>query len=1589
MENIAQLGIKVDSSGIKQATNELSKLTNQSGKTESSIMSLRNVFASIGAGALAKQFIDTSDKLNLLDARLKLATSSVSEFKSQQEKLLQISLQSYTAISDTVTLFTKLNPALKQVGASTEQVNSVVSSFVKGLQLGGSSAAEASSAILQFSQAMGSGVLRGEEFNTIAEASPKLMSYLAKGMGVAQGELRKMAADGELTASRVSNALLKVKDSIDKDFATLPVTVAKAMTNLSTATSIMIQDIDKTLGATNALSGYITQLSDAINSLSPEELQEIVDLVKNSAIAFGTAATAITVAKGAMTLYTSATNGAFTATTLLKGALNTIPFAIIVTGITAIATSLFSASEASDTLEKTLKSTNEELTKLTKNQIAYRKELLQEEIITLRLEAANARANAAKNSASLEDKARADEANKKLNEALKTSRELSNILTEQTSKVSSTQKTPLIEAKTVRNEAELIKLAGTELQKFNLTLDETANKMKKAGATDKEINDYRIKATQEFNDKHKETIAKAIADIKQFADDSIKAYQEIVQIGMSEYEKSLTSINERYQTWIAAGVDINTALAAQLQLVDELNAQTLYETLIEDLSYYEKKVQLQSDSLSKELELQGIAYANAVLSIENSDKTIEQKEKLIALETELYDLSISKLEEDSNTEFQDTLLEFQDEALQRQLDLNDAINDFAGSFDGVPKSVANVSKAILGMSQISIKAKKDESSMNAKYTKEFIKYADDEIKTKELVGQYEKDNGELKQSNNAAEIAGYANLAGAMSTAFTEGSAGAKAFQTIQATLGIVNGYTAISTAWASAPFPANLPAVAAATAGVLPIIAQLSSLGGSSGGGSTPSFSQQEIDKFNIEATYDPMIDKLDRQIELLESIDKNGSAAKIGVDLAANTFTRDYALFVNEAVNELHSSLNNAWQARQGTSGSRQATEAALESYVGVDFAVGNGVNDAYTIDKNALSDAYSFMRLIQAANTELVRGTDWEVLFDKDWKKAGSPYAMMTARIADFTNQFQDLLHKYTISLLDSMDELKSAKDDFKGFYDDITGSSFFANKDLTAAFGTLEKYLNGTSLTDYLITEIDNIEKLESFLTEDKINTLLLQDPTKLEEQLDIIEDLREQTGLTFENGAEDALNYLDAIELVSEAMTTSTSNIKSFYDSFKTDNELAQSLATQMGETLATTYDELAALFVKLENDTLGLTDADLKLLESNISFIERLEDEQLAAQNEALQAQKDHLQDKLDAENDYYNTITSSIRSITSILSTLDSAIEKLRGASETSETSLNKFYQSMAETQSLMGGNDYDAIKESLSKTVGYSSVLMSTKNFASQEEMAYAQQLAANQLEDMDLTLNDELDYLEKIEENTRNTVAALTKSITNIGTQISDSINNIQTYSDISEKVSESVVTNSFKSVLGITPDTSSSGYQYWVNELANNPSITAENLDISIARGAKDSSHIMAAMNWASSNNIGQSLLDFYYNNGTIGNYEANDILDMFGIPSMDYQSSIKNMFDYNTFKAMNSGLIVPFANGGIVTSPTLGLIGEAGYSEAVIPLKNPNDPLNQAALIGEVRALRSEVAYLNTLNEKQTATQIKTLSETRMIKGLSA
>ncbi|MBV5334716.1 MAG: phage tail tape measure protein [Sulfuricurvum sp.] len=297
LEIVINTSANVD--GIKKASstlNDLEHATVGASKTTdtltSSISSLKTLIAGYSIKTLIDEYIGQADSMKLLDARLKLTSASMIEYHSQQKELLQIAKETHSSLQDETNLYVKLNVPLKALHATTMQVNAVTESFTKGLKIGGAATTEASSATLQFAQAMASGVLRGDEFNSIAENSPKLMEYMAKGMGVPQTALRQMAENGELSAGRVANALLKMTNQIDSDFKQMPVTVDQSLTDLKTNISVAISEFDKVHGVTASIASGIDSFSKSIANIDSSGIDKIAQSVEVLAVTYGVMATA-------------------------------------------------------------------------------------------------------------------------------------------------------------------------------------------------------------------------------------------------------------------------------------------------------------------------------------------------------------------------------------------------------------------------------------------------------------------------------------------------------------------------------------------------------------------------------------------------------------------------------------------------------------------------------------------------------------------------------------------------------------------------------------------------------------------------------------------------------------------------------------------------------------------------------------------------------------------------------------------------------------------------------------------------------------------------------------------------------------------------------------------------------------------------------------------------------------------------------------------------------------------------------------------------------------------------------------------------
>lgn len=213
------------------------------------------------AAGKVQEIVQIADAWNMMAARLKLATIGQTEFTTAQKALFEIAQRIGVPIQETATLYGKLQQAVRMLGGEQKDALTITESISQALRISGASATEAQSSLLQFGQALASGVLRGEEFNSVVENSPRLAQALADGLNVPIGRLRKLAEEGRLTADVVVNALLSQKDKLATEYGQLPQTVSQAFQRLQNAFGQWVSQVDASTGITKKLADALTWLA--------------------------------------------------------------------------------------------------------------------------------------------------------------------------------------------------------------------------------------------------------------------------------------------------------------------------------------------------------------------------------------------------------------------------------------------------------------------------------------------------------------------------------------------------------------------------------------------------------------------------------------------------------------------------------------------------------------------------------------------------------------------------------------------------------------------------------------------------------------------------------------------------------------------------------------------------------------------------------------------------------------------------------------------------------------------------------------------------------------------------------------------------------------------------------------------------------------------------------------------------------------------------------------------------------------------------------------------------------------------------------
>lgn len=222
---------------IGAASRQVDNFNNRQEQAERGAKKVKSVWSSLGgviksaiAAFSAKQVIELADSMTTTRARLDLMNDGLQTTAELQDMIMESANRSRASYQTTADAVAKMGIMAGDAFSSNEELIAFSELINKQFTIAGTSAAGIDAAMLQLTQAMSSGVLRGEELNSVFEQAPTIIQTIADYLGVPIGKIREMAAEGQITSTIVKNAMLASADEINAKFASMPMTFSQVWT---------------------------------------------------------------------------------------------------------------------------------------------------------------------------------------------------------------------------------------------------------------------------------------------------------------------------------------------------------------------------------------------------------------------------------------------------------------------------------------------------------------------------------------------------------------------------------------------------------------------------------------------------------------------------------------------------------------------------------------------------------------------------------------------------------------------------------------------------------------------------------------------------------------------------------------------------------------------------------------------------------------------------------------------------------------------------------------------------------------------------------------------------------------------------------------------------------------------------------------------------------------------------------------------------------------------------------------------------------------------------------------------------------------
>lgn len=257
---------------------EMGKTGQTANQTAGSLGFVSRLLVAMAIRKVAHDVVELADVYTSMQNKLKVVSKDQASLNTATEDMIRIANTARAPLDAVTQVYTRTARAVSQMGKSQLETTRFTETLVKATQIGGATATESRGAMIQLSQAMASGVLRGEELNSVMEQMPIVAEFIQKKLKITQGELRALAKEGKITSEVVFQSVLEAMPSINQEFSKLTPTIAQSFDVLK----------NKFLVAVGESSELTRKLSQGVMYLADN-----FDVASRAAIALGAAMTAL------------------------------------------------------------------------------------------------------------------------------------------------------------------------------------------------------------------------------------------------------------------------------------------------------------------------------------------------------------------------------------------------------------------------------------------------------------------------------------------------------------------------------------------------------------------------------------------------------------------------------------------------------------------------------------------------------------------------------------------------------------------------------------------------------------------------------------------------------------------------------------------------------------------------------------------------------------------------------------------------------------------------------------------------------------------------------------------------------------------------------------------------------------------------------------------------------------------------------------------------------------------------------------------------------------------------------------------------